>query len=90
MARKKRLDPDAEQIAIYLTPTEQLVLDVVSPRRKKRDEIRTSPSEIVADGLWKILAEVEGIERKIIEQLVKVEKENTAASVNVKAFPKKT
>jgi hypothetical protein len=89
MARKKRLDPDAEQVAIYLTPTEQLVMDAIAARRKKRQEDRTSPSEIVADGLWKILTESEGVDRAKIEELLAVQKEAAPELSNVKIFPNK-
>ena len=72
MARKKRLADDAEQIAVYLTPTERLVMDVIAGRRKKRREERTSPSEIVADGLWKLLTEAEGISRQRLQELLAI------------------
>lgn len=89
MPKRKRLDKDAEQVAIYLTPTEQLVMDVIAARRKKREEARTSPSEIVADGLWKILAENEGIDHGRIQDLVEVQKETAPQDQgNVKQFPK--
>jgi hypothetical protein len=90
MPRRKRLEADAEQIAIYLTPTEQLVMNVISVRRKKKEENRTSPSEIVADALWKILIEVEGVSRTAIEDLLRVHKETDQGGCNVKLFPKKT
>ena len=87
MAKKKRLEEDAEQVAVYLTPLERLVMDVIGGRRKKRKQERTSPSEIVADGLWKILTEGEGIPREKIQELLTVQQpENTN---NVKVFPKK-
>lgn len=87
MARKKRLDDDAEQVAIYLTPKEKLVMDVIAGRRKKRKEERTSPSEIVVDGLWKILIEGEAIPKEKIEELLAVAVENRGPD-NVKVFPK--
>jgi hypothetical protein len=90
MPRKRRLEADAEQIAIYLTPAEQLVMDVISLRRKKRQEVRTSSSEIVADGLWKILTELEGVNKAIIEELLAVQKQAAEGADNVKVFPKKT
>lgn len=87
MAKKKRLDDDAEQVAVYLTPTEQLVMDVIAGRRKKRKEERTSPSEIVADGLWKILTADEGVPREKIQELLAVQATN-AEPDNLKIFPK--
>jgi hypothetical protein len=88
MARKKRLDDDAEQVAVYLTPTEKLVMDVIAGRRKKRREDRTSPSEIVADGLWKILTEAEGVAKEKIQELLAVQSEKVQDPANLKIFPK--
>lgn len=90
MPRKKRLEPDAEQIAIYLTPTEQLVMNVISVRRKKRQQDRTSPSEIVADALWKILTDVERVDQAAIEELLKVQNERVQSADKLKVFPKTT
>lgn len=89
MARPRKLDPDAEQVAIYLNPTEKLVMDVISGRRKKRGETRTSPSEIVVDGLWKVLTEVEGVSRDKIEELLAVSAGASSEVQKVKPFPKK-
>ena len=71
MPRRKRLSPDAEQVAVYLTPAEQLVLQTVRARRKSRDEERTSPSEVIADTLWVYLEEFEGISREEVSNLLK-------------------
>jgi hypothetical protein len=87
MPKKKRLDDDAEQIAVYLTPTERLVMDVIAGRRKKRREERTSPSQIVADGLWKILTEAEGVPKEKIQDLLAVQIESTEEH-KLKIFPK--
>jgi len=67
-------------------------MDVIAARRKKREEERTSPSEIVADGLWKILTDLEGIGKENIQQLVavKTEKEGQTTLGNLKSFPQKT
>jgi hypothetical protein len=88
MARRKRLDKDAEQVGIYLTPTEKLVMDVIAGRRKKRKEERTSPSEIVADALWKVLTEGEGISREKIQELLAVPSDDCGEPNNLKVFPK--
>jgi hypothetical protein len=87
MAKKKRLDDDAEQVGIYLTPMEKLVMDIIAGRRKKRQEERISPSQIVADGLWKILTEGEGIPKGKIQDLLAVQPK-TAESDNLNFFPK--
>jgi hypothetical protein len=89
MAKRKRLADDAEQVAVYLTPTEKLVLDVIAGRRKKRREERTSPSEIVADALWKVLTESENIAKERIQELLAVTSVVADEPKNVKVFPKK-
>lgn len=88
MAKRKRLDDDAGQVAVYLTPTEKLVLDVIAGRRKKRREERTSPSEIVADALWKILTESEKIAKEKIQELLAVPSGTVEEPNNLKVFPK--
>jgi hypothetical protein len=89
MSKRKRLDDDAEQVAVYLTPTEKLVMDVIAGRRKKRHEERTSPSEIVADALWKILTDSEGVAKEKIQELLAVSSEVVEEPNNLKLFPKK-
>jgi len=89
VARPRKLDADAEQVAIYLNPTERLVMDVIAGRRKKRGEARTSQSEVVVDGLWKILTEAEGVPRTKIEELLAVSASSTAEIDNLKRFPRK-
>jgi hypothetical protein len=88
MAKRRRLDKDAEQVGIYLTPTEKLVMDVIAGRRKKRHEERTSPSEIVADALWKVLTESEGIAKEKIRELLAVQSDAAEEPKNLKVFPK--
>jgi hypothetical protein len=82
--RKKHLPDDAEPITISLTPKQQLVLQVVKMRRKERSEERSTPSEIVADGLWLILTEVEGVPKEAIDAL-----SVTKSTDKLKEFPKK-
>ena len=69
MARPKRLSPDAEQVAVYLTPEEQVVVHVIRGRRKKRAQPKTGLSEIVVDGLWRLLEQEEGLSQAQIEGL---------------------
>ncbi|MGA9389204.1 MAG: hypothetical protein WBV69_02040 [Candidatus Sulfotelmatobacter sp.] len=88
MAKRKRLEADAEQVAVYLTPTEKLVMDVIAARRKKRNEERTSPSEIVADSLWKVLIESEGVAKEKIQELLAVQSAKAEEPNNLKVFPK--
>ena len=70
MPREKRLPSDAEQVAVYLTPVEQLVLQTIRARRKSREEERTHQSEVVADALWAYLEEFEGISRDEVSNLL--------------------
>jgi hypothetical protein len=70
MSRPKRLHPDAEQVGFYLTPEEQLVLQIIRVRRKKRGEERTSQNEVVVDALITLLEKVEGVAREEIDSLV--------------------
>jgi len=90
IGKKRRLEEDAEQVAIYLTPMERLVMDVIGGRRKKRQEERTSPSQIVADGLWKILTEGEGVAKEKIQELLAVQPEAVQEPGKVKVFPNKS
>ena len=69
MARPKRLPDGAEQVAVYLTPDQQLVLEVIRTHRKKRGESRTSTSEIVVDALLYLLEHDEKVSRKQVEQI---------------------
>jgi hypothetical protein len=86
--KKKRLDDDAEQVAIYLNTAERMALNAIGERRKKRGEERTSPSQVVADGLWKILTETEKISRNKIEELADTGIKSVKVSGTVKIFPK--
>jgi len=70
MSRPKRLHPDAEQVGFYLTPEEQLVLQIIRVRRKKRGEERTSQNEVIVDALIALLEKVEGVAREEINSLV--------------------
>ncbi len=70
MSRTKRLHPDAEQVGFYLTPEEQLVLQIIRVRRKKRGEERTSQNEVVSDALITLLEKVEGVAKEEIDKLV--------------------
>ena len=86
MARTKRLSPDAEQVAVYLTPREQLILQTIRARRKDRDEERTSNSEVIIDALWFFLEEAEGVPRQKVEELLAQPRRR--GEIKVKPFPK--
>lgn len=87
MARRKRLPSDAEQVNVRLTPEEQLVLQIIRGRRKKREEERTSPSEVVSDALWAYLEKVEGLHPRQIDELLAQPRRGEKGKV--RNFPKK-
>jgi len=84
MPRTKRLRPDAEQVGFYLTPEEQLVLQIIRVRRKKRGDERIGQSEIVSDALMTLLEKVEGVDKEQIEELVS---DRRVGSSKLKHFP---
>ena len=84
MPRTKRLSPDAEPVSFYLTPEEQLVLQIIRVRRKKRGETRIGQSEIVSDALMNFLEKVEGVGRHRIDELV-----SSPSDSKLKHFPRK-
>jgi hypothetical protein len=86
MPRPKRLRPDAEQVGFYLTPEEQLVLQIIRVRRKKRGDVRIGQSEIVSDALMALLETVEGVAKERIEELVA---DHRPTSSKLKHFPRK-
>lgn len=66
MARKQRVSPNAKRVTVYLTTAQEHALATIEHTRRHRREIGDSPSEIVADAIWK-LAEGYDISRKEIE-----------------------
>jgi len=87
MGRRKRLPDDAEPITIYLTPEDQMILQTIRLRRKKRSAGRESPSEIVSDGLRTIFTDHEHLTHDRIAELLKVEDAETPTR-KIKIFPK--
>ena len=87
MARPKRLSNDAEPVSFYLTPEEQLILQIIRVRRKKREDVRIGQSEIVADGLMLLLERVEGLTREQINELLEVSAAKEGPKL--KRFPKR-
>lgn len=88
MTRKKRVAKNARRVTVYLTPAEELVLQVTEARRRERFEKRDSPSEIVSDALWKYLKDMEGMSREQIEALLPPKPVVTEQS-KIKHFPEK-
>jgi hypothetical protein len=87
MPRPKRLSDDAEPVSFYLTPEEQLILQIIRVRRKKREDVRIGQSEIVADGLMLLLERVEGLTREQVDKLLEVC--GARAGAKLKRFPKR-
>jgi len=89
VARTKHVPEGAEQTTIYLVHEDQLVLEAIRLRRRKRGEARNTPSEIISEGIWKI-AQDERISRDQIDCLLRVEEAKTITvdvPVKVKQFP---
>ena len=66
MARQQRVSPNAKRTSIYLTTAQEHALATIEHSRRHRKEGRDSPSEIVADAIWK-LSESYGVKRQEIE-----------------------
>jgi len=86
MARKRRVPKSARKVMILLTPAQELALQVIAARRRSRSEERDSPSEIVADALWKLLIDTEGVPQTQIEALLPPEPDEHQS--NLREFPK--
>lgn len=87
MARKRRVSDRARKVTVLLTPSEELALQIIEARRRTRREERDSPSEIVSDAVWRLLEEVEGVSREMVDSLLP----NTIPQLpesNVRKFPK--
>jgi len=87
VTRKKRVSRSARRVTVYLSPAEELSLQVIEARRRERSEGRDSPSEIVSDALWKLLVDSEGLSREQIEALLPSKSSETTQS-NLKKFPR--
>ena len=85
--RPKELAADVEDVHVKLTPEEQLVLQVIRMRRKKRGHSRPNNSQIVADALWKWLVEEEKVPREFITRLSEIGISENEIKGNVAEFP---
>ena len=81
--RPKTVPDDADKQQFWLAPEVQAILQLIRAKRKKGGKDRTNPSDIVADGLWR-LAETEGIPRAEVEKWIAAE-----PLANVRQFRKK-
>jgi hypothetical protein len=66
--RRSTLDDKAEKIYPSLSPEEGYVLDTIRRRRKDRSHARCDISQIIADALWLLLTEVEGITKEELHE----------------------
>ena len=85
MTKKSRHSKNVQRTTIYLEPVETVVLKQIEALRQHRSEGRDSPSEIIADALWKWLTEVEQIPREEIEKRFPIKEHPT----NLTKFRKK-
>jgi hypothetical protein len=88
VTRDKHLQQDARRTSISLTPAEELALDVIQKRKRAKHQGRDTPSEIVAEALWRFLEEVEGIKREQIESLLPAVRQRQQEPSNVTEFRK--
>ncbi|MFI5107797.1 MAG: hypothetical protein ACHP78_03010 [Terriglobales bacterium] len=87
--RRKRESPEAERTTVSLTPKDQLALELIRTIRKYRNEERTTPGQILADGIWHILTSVENISLQQIEALLPPAAAAPAEKgAKIKKFPK--
>jgi hypothetical protein len=86
--RPRKRPKDAKPSTISLTPEVELALQAIESIRRKKGDQRDSRDEIIAEGIWNVLTEVEKIPREKIEgifPLITVEPEKS----NVTAIRKK-
>ena len=68
--RRRTLEDKAEKVHPSLSPEEVYVLQTIRLRRKNRGHPRRDPSQIIADALWLLLTEVEGITKEEIQEMM--------------------
>lgn len=87
MKTKKTAD-DAKALTISLTPEEEMALNAIVLRRRKRGDERDNRNGVVADALWYYLKEIEKVPRERIEDLFPP-KPQEPAKLNVTTIRKK-
>jgi hypothetical protein len=70
MTKIKNTAKDARGTVISLAPEEELALNTIILRRRKRREKRDNRNAVVADAVWYYLTKVEKVPRQKIEELV--------------------
>jgi sulfur relay (sulfurtransferase) DsrC/TusE family protein len=86
--RRKRESPEAERTTVSLTPRDQLALELIRTIRKYRKEKRTTPGQILADGIWLILTTVEKISSDRIDALLPPVARPAEGTSKIREFPK--
>jgi hypothetical protein len=66
VARKQRVPSNAKRTSIYLSIAQEHALATIEHERRHRNEGRDSPSEIIADAIWR-LGESYNVRRKEVE-----------------------
>ncbi|HEU4417122.1 MAG TPA: hypothetical protein VFT65_20205, partial [Candidatus Angelobacter sp.] len=79
---------DAKPVSVSLTPEEELALQAIMSRRRKRGLANYSRSEVISDALWHYLTEVEKVPRDQIDIIVP-ELPDDGKRSNIKPFQKK-
>ena len=67
MTRRHHVPENARRNTFYLTPAQEYAIDTIQKLRRHNNDNRDSPSEIVADAIWKWLEDVEKVKRQEIE-----------------------
>jgi len=67
VTRRHHVPEDARRNTFYLTPAQEYAIDTIQKLRRHHKDKRDSPSEIVADAIWKWLEDVEKVKRQDIE-----------------------
>jgi len=67
--KTKKTAEDAKALTVSLTPEEEMALNAVILRRRKRGDERDSRNGVVADAVWHYLLTVEKVSREQIESL---------------------
>jgi hypothetical protein len=67
VTRRQHVPENARRNTFYLTPAQEYAIDTIQKLRRHHNDSRDSPSEIVADAIWKWLVDVEHVKRDEIE-----------------------
>lgn len=88
--KTKNTPENAKPRSISLTPEEELALQLIESRRRKRGDKGDNRNAIISDALWHYLTSAEGISRETIDALMPTKPPEEHAKSNVKVFRKKS